>query len=199
MKTNPTQITASVLFLVFVFYFTAQKKYMITAICAVALASYVVMNLDMSKISQDPQDPHQDYIARYVDWSITTPLLLFTLLRACRLQNPSLYVLILTLDVMMIYMGYLAAVADTVQKRNTLFAASSFFYLLVFVLVFWICSKTQLGLGLFLFLAWMVYPVLWYLHRVPDTEPYLNNNDYNSCIAALDVFSKVGYGLLLPL
>lgn len=125
MKTNPTQITASVLFLVFVFYFTAQKKYIIAAICTVALASYVAMNLDVGRISQDPH--YQDYIARYVDWSITTPLLLFTLLRACRLQNPSLYVLILTLDVMMIYMGYLAAVADTVQKRNTLFAASSFF------------------------------------------------------------------------
>ena len=191
--TNPTAITACVVFFVFVFYFMARKQYLVSAICAVAFTSYVAMNLDVGRIQQ------QDYVARYVDWSITTPLLLLTLLRACRVKNPSVYVLILTLDVMMIYLGYLGATTDDAQKRAAFFGVSCVFYVVLFALVFAWCAKAHVGLCLFLFLAWMVYPVLWYLHRAPQQHPYLSDYNYNSCVAALDVFSKVGYGLLLPL
>lgn len=196
MKINPTQITANILFFIFIFYFVQRKKYILSAICSIACASYIAMNLDIGTISNVQ---HQDSIARYVDWSLTTPLLLFTLLRACHLRDPSLYVFLLTLDVIMIYTGYLAGVTDTTQKRNVLFSISCVFYALLFVFVFRISFKTHLGLAFFLFFAWMVYPVLWYLHQIPDSDPYLNNDSYNASIAALDVFSKIGYGLLLPL
>jgi bacteriorhodopsin len=196
--TNPTQITACVLFFVFIFYFMARKQYLVSAICAVAFASYVAMNMDVGILYGKDQQ-QKDYVARYVDWSITTPLLLLTLLRACRIQNPSVYVLVLTLDVMMIYMGYLGATTDHTEKRDAFFGVSCVFYVVLFALVFWWCAKIHLGLCFFLFFAWMVYPVLWYLHREPDPRPYLSNDKYNACVAALDVFSKVGYGMLLPL
>lgn len=204
-KHNPMQITACLLFFLFQFYFMIRKKYMIAAICAVAFASYLAMNLRIGLLqtysssgNPNPNPQQQDYMARYVDWSITTPLLLVTLLRACKITNPSLYVLVLTLDILMIYMGYLAAVTHDAQKLIQLFCASSFFYVLLFGILFTICFS-QLGLCLFLFFAWLVYPFLWILHRIPTTQPFLNNYNYDASIAALDVFSKIGYGLLLPL
>ena len=197
--TNPAQVTACVLFFISIFYFFQRKKFLIASICAIAFASYVAINLNVGVLSGADEGQEQDYIARYVDWSLTTPLLLFTLLRLCRRATPSLYVLVLTLDVLMIYMGYLAAISQTAEKRNAFFAVSSFFYVAVFALVFCYCGKTHLGLCFFLLFAWMVYPFLWMLHRVPSPTPYLTTYQYDSCISALDVFSKIGYGLILPI
>ena len=197
--TNPAQVTACVLFFISIFYFIQRKKFLIASICTIAFASYVAINLNVGVIRSPEGGEEQDYVARYVDWSLTTPLLLFTLLRLCRRVTPSVYVLVLTLDVLMVYMGYLAAISSSAAKRNAFFAVSSFFYVAVFVLVFRYCGKTHLGLCLFLLFAWMVYPVLWMLHRVPSETPYLDTYQYDACISALDVFSKIGYGLILPI
>ena len=186
---------ACALFFLFIFYFIARKKYIIAAICAIAFANYVAINLRIGVIKQEKEE---DYIARYVDWSITTPLLILTVLLKCDIKNPAIYVLLLSLDVLMIYMGYLAAVTQDETKRYALFSASSFFYVLLFIILFAQCSSTHPGLCIFLFLAWLAYPVLWMLHRTPEQQPYLNNYNYDAIISALDVFSKIGYGLLLP-
>ena len=198
--TNTMQVIACVVFFFFIFYFMQRKKYIIAVICAIAFANYVAMNLNVGVIT-DSTGYQQDYIPRYVDWSLTTPLLVLTLLLKCKVKDPSVYVLVLAMDVLMVYTGFLAAtVTNNEKKRNVLFATSCFFYLVLFYLLYTRCYACHPGLFLFLFVAWLVYPVVWILHRVPASPrtPLLTNQNYDSVIAALDVFSKVGYGLLLP-
>lgn len=205
---NDIQVIACVLFFVFIFYFIQRKKYLIAVICAIAFANYVAINLNMGLLKETiPQPPapttpvpvqvvmETDYIARYVDWSCTTPLLVLTLLLKCNIKDPALYVLVLAIDILMVYTGYLGAVADTAEKRYWLFATSCFFYVTLFYLIFKLCYAFHPGLCLFLLVAWLIYPIVWILHRTPT----INNDTYDSIIAVVDVFSKIGYGLLLPM
>lgn len=208
MSANETQVVACLVFFVFIFYFVRRKKYVIAAICAIAFANYVAINLDIGVLSTkvgpttaSTPTPmiEEDYIPRYVDWSLTTPLLVLALLLKCNITDPAMYIFLLVLDVLMVYTGFLAATTSDAQTRYWLFAVSSFFYLYLFYLVFALCYATHPGLCLFLFFAWMLYPTLWMLHRTPTDHPALDNYNYDAIIAALDVFSKVGYGLLLPM
>jgi hypothetical protein len=106
----------------------------IAAICAIAFANYVAINLRVGVIEDKINETtiENDYVARYVDWSITTPLLVLTILLRSKISNPS-------------------------------------------IMLFALCGSTQPGLCIFLFFAWLVYPFLWILHRIPVTKPYLNN------------------------
>jgi len=198
---NYWQMAACVVFFIFIFYFIGVQKYTIAAICAIAFANYVAINLRVGVIQDKINETtvENDYVARYVDWSITTPLLVLTILLRSKISNTSIFIFLLSLDVLMIYTGYLAAITQNVNRRYFLFAVSSFFYLLLFIMLFALCGSTQPGLCIFLFFAWLVYPFLWILHRTPVNKPYLNNYNYDAAISMLDVFSKVGYGLLLPL
>jgi bacteriorhodopsin len=204
---NDLQVIACVMFFLFMFYFIQRKKYIIAVICAIAFANYVAINLRMGVIyesiaspspSTQPPVVQTDYIPRYVDWSCTTPLLVLTILMKSNIKDPAVYVLILFMDILMVYTGYLASVADTDQKRYYLFTASMVFYLLLFYELFRYCYKAHPGLCLFLLIAWMIYPLVWILHRTPTTSPAIDNYTYDGIIAVIDVFSKIGYGFLLP-
>lgn len=192
-KYNIMQIIACVLFFIFMFYFFAKKSYIIGAICAVAFASYLTINMKIMLVNE--QNNVDDNLARYIDWSITTPLLLVTLLMKCNITNPSVYVFFIALDVVMIYLGYLAATSKDTTSLYTLYGFSCFFYLLIFALL--LVFRPPLVLFFFLFLAWSVYPILWILHET--NKGNMTNQNYDYSISALDIFSKIGYGLILPL
>lgn len=192
-KCNIVQIIACILFFIFIFYFFARKSYIIGAICAVAFASYLAIN--MRRFLVNELNNVDDNLARYIDWSITTPLLFLTLMIKCNITNPSIYLFFITLDVIMIYLGYLGATSKDPKSLYTFFGFSCFFYLILFALL--LPYKPPLGLFLFLFIAWGVYPLLWILHETKKGN--MTNQNYDYSIAALDIFSKIGYGLILPL
>ena len=190
---NIMQIIACILFFIFIFYFFARKSYIIGAICTVAFANYLAIN--MKRFLVDEANNIDDNMARYIDWSITTPLLLVTILMNCNITNPTIYVFFIALDVIMIYLGYLGATSKDPKSLYTFFGFSCFFYLLIFALL--LVFKPPLGLFFFLLFAWAIYPILWILHEMKRGN--ITNQNYDYCISALDIFSKIGYGLILPL
>lgn len=198
---NYCQMAACVIFFFSSFYFIARKKYIIATICTIAFVNYVVLNLQIGVMHEKINDTviENDNIARYVDWSLTTPLLVLTILLRAKINNPGMYILLLSFDVLMIYTGYLATTTNNVNKRYALFSVSFFLFLLLFIMIFALCGSAHPGLCCFLFFAWLVYPFLWILHRTPTKKPFLDNYNYDASISMLDVFSKVGYGLILPL
>jgi bacteriorhodopsin len=134
-----------------------------------------------------------DFIPRYVDWLCTTPLLLFTILATCKIQNYQFYMYIIILDILMIIVGYLAAIQTSVGSQLTLFSLSMFFFLYLFI-VLKICQPPLL-LYLFLIFSWLLYPIVWYLYYMQ----HINNQQYNYIISSVDIFSKIGYGFILPI
>lgn len=182
---------ATIFFAVFSLYFIHKKSFIVSAICLIAFTNYAAMSMSIGKIVQ-PTGTY-DYAPRYMDWAMTTPLLLLTVLLRCHHQIPSLdvYVLFLVLDVLMVYAGYLGIRTRDTKTRNAMFSIGCVFYLMIFALLW--TYKPPRRLFFFLLMAWMVYPIVWILH---ETE-HMTNENYNQGVAVLDIVSKIGYGFIL--
>lgn len=142
--------------------------------------------------------------ARYTDWLVTTPLIVYTLgLVAGADRRPT--AVAVGADALMILLGY-AATLVTGPLRWALFVASSGAFLVVVYYLLTALSDAAAGrppaiesmfiglrdLTLFL---WVVYPVLWLVG--PFGTGTLVPADYHFIIAGLDVTAKVGFELLI--
>lgn len=171
-------LTAAVLFFAFSWFFFFRGQALLAVITAIAFTAYCVLSMD----------PKKDKI-RYADWVLTTPLLLIALFypRA----TPMDLLPVVAADVLMIATGWLAHTARTKTERNVLFGISCYFFLVVFGLVF--SMRPPLGAAVFLFLTFLIYPVIWMMYETGTIRYPV----YTGTIAGLDVFSKIGLGLIL--
>ncbi|KAK3944413.1 hypothetical protein QBC46DRAFT_374269 [Diplogelasinospora grovesii] len=147
----------------------------------------------------------QVYWARYVDWSITTPLLLLDLCLLAGIDGAHTLMAIAA-DVIMILSGMFAAFgAEGTAQRWGWYAIG----LLAYIFVIWhvalhgsrmVRAKGQgvkrlfTGLALFTLVLWTAYPIVWGVadgarRTTVDTEIML--------YAVLDILAKVGFGLWL--
>jgi len=187
---NIMQIVACVAFFLFFFIFYLKKSYVVAVISAIAFANYAAINCNIGNTEYSPGVT--DYLPRYLDWILTTPLLLLTLLLKIGVKDIGQILFFIFLDVMMIYTGYLASMISDINFKYVMFAISTFFYLIIFLLLYTL--KPPLLQFYFLFFAWMAYPILWILHQ---TDSGISNENYDYSISAVDIFSKIGYGLIL--
>lgn len=154
------------------------------------------------------------YYARYIDWLITTPLLLLTLiwvaLGGSIRRNPRLALIIIVADVLMILTGLLAGLAGGGTFPGVLmFIVSSIFFL---VIVYFIWAPQGLygeanrgnpegGRQLFFNLAviltalWFLYPVVWILGT--EGSGAVSNGVEVFFYAVLDILAKIGFGAVL--
>ena len=130
---------------------------------------------------------------RYMDWAITTPLMLLTLclVLGSNIRRPlhlSIYTLIVIMNFSMLAIGYLGEVNNWDKIVTSLFGFIPFFAMFGLIFVQFIMPKYRLDnyilYGLFLFL-WGMYGVV-----------YLFNEEYkNICFNILDLISKCFIGL----
>jgi bacteriorhodopsin len=176
-------------------------------ITAVAASSYYAMvhgfgNLDMMGMTLQS--------ARYIDWLITTPLLLLSL---CLVGLPSkvkgrawTIATLVFLDVYMIVTGFLGALADANTKWMWYVASSVALLLIAYVLYVTIMktvrmvggkdlTKLYTTLAVYLSVLWVAYPVVWLLGTTGQNK--ISFNTENAVYAVLDLLAKVGFGLLL--
>lgn len=146
----------------------------------------------------------QIFYVRYIDWFITTPLLLLDILLTAALPWPTI-LFVLLLDLVMVVCGLVGALVRTSYKWG-FFAFGTAALLGVLYHLFWSGRKhaTPLGAdikrgytiiaGWTVFL-WCLYPIAWGLSEggnviSPDSEHVF--------YGILDILSKVGFaGLLL--
>ncbi|KAI1309907.1 bacteriorhodopsin [Xylaria venustula] len=190
--------------------------YITAAITAVAAVAYYAMgsNLGQVPIFAEFRRPGSRWVraagtrevfyARYIDWAITTPLLLLELLLTAGVPTPTILATLLA-DLFMIVCGLIGALTQTRYKWGffTFGMAALFFiaYELLFDArrhanalggdpkkTFWLC-------GIWLLLLWFLYPVAWGLSEGgnvihPDSEAIF--------YGVLDVMAKIVFaGLLL--
>ncbi len=148
------------------------------------------------------------YFARYIDWSITTPLLLITLgmtaMHAGHKQAGLLAGAVLA-DVMMIVTAFAFGLSEVAWMKWTWFLVSCIAFLGVYY-VLWVSQRQANALerddirtayirnASMLSVIWLIYPLI--LAVAPDGLNVVSDTFSVLVIAVLDVAAKVVYGLM---
>jgi bacteriorhodopsin len=181
--------------------FVVAKKPMPALVTAIAGVAYFSMYRSISSHTSAPAEKEREVVAaRYADWALTTPLILFMLLR----KSPTApwLAFVCGADALMIAAGYLGVVSERANRRAW-FALSCAFFLPVLAAVgaFLIGARKKQTGGLWaaalILLVWLAYPVVWWMQYCVEGSGALSNSRATGITAALDVIAKVGFGVLI--
>jgi len=143
------------------------------------------------------------FYVRYIDWFVTTPLLLLDLLLTSGLPWPTILITIL-MDEFMIVTGLVGALTRSSYKWGYYVFGNLAFFYVVYVLVFVArkhaaalgpnVSRTYMTCGVLTIFLWFLYPIAWGLSEGgnvihPDSEAIF--------YGILDLFAKPVFGALL--
>jgi bacteriorhodopsin len=146
----------------------------------------------------------QIFWARYIDWSVTTPLLLLDLGFLAGMNGADLLIAIVA-DVIMILTGLFAAFGSTDGQKWGWYAISCFAYLVVLWQLVISGRRAVLGkdnstgklfatIGGFTLILWTLYPVVWALGE--GTRQWSVDGEIVA-YAILDVLAKPIFGFWL--
>ena len=176
-------------------------------ICSWASCAYLAMAMHLGEytLPATAADPERHiYWARYVDWIVTTPIIIYDLTKLSGIR-PTVRKAAMFSDVAMILTGFFAALSPH-DQRMVWYIVSCLFEVAIFVLLLgpiWTSARRQhhtvnklftQALGIFSVFFWL-YPVVWILGLKgfglygPALETIF--------ILCLDVTAKVFYGLYL--
>ncbi len=183
----------------------------------IAACSYFAMAAGQGAVSIFPADAVTGaavgsgrvfYFARYIDWSFTTPILLFTLSMLAMRNGPKLTGAILGVilaDVMMIVTAFAFGATEAPAVKWIWFLVSCLAFLGVYYIL-WIVNmqanaseridvrQTYRRNAVVLSVLWLAYPVV--LAIAPDGLKLIDDASSVLLIAILDVVAKVVYGLM---
>ena len=171
----------------------------LAAITGIAAAAYSLTSLGIGTI---PVNGVNFYAPRYVDWLLTTPLLILYMTLLCK-PGKRLYGLLIGLDVALILLGT-AAIFTTGSLSMVLFGAGSAAYLgLAYLLVVTLPQQASFEtdrvamvftkLRNVTVVLWTMYPVVWLL--APVGFGLLQANTEMLVIVYLDIITKVGFAV----
>ena len=173
----------------------------------IAACAYFAMAVGQgSVVIADGTTTRLFYFARYIDWSITTPLLLLGLAMTAMHSGMRRWGAVggmLLADLMMLVTGFAFAASTVPWIKLTWFIISCGFFLAVLHVL-----RTPLGeearkepsaadygkQGHLLTVLWLVYPVVVGLS--PDGLNWIGEELTLPLVAIVDVVSKVGFGLI---
>ena len=172
----------------------------------IAASAYLAMWLGTGNIVAPEGTPV--FLARYVDWSVTTPILLAGLLLTGLHEHPrhSTYILpAIVLDVIMIATGLLSALAESETARWIWFAWSCAAFVGVLYIAWGPVRSIGEALGgqlekvyrknlVFLTVVWLAYPAVAALG--PEGLGVVSLPAETWVFLALDITAKVIYGFV---
>lgn len=140
------------------------------------------------------------YLARYIEWMLTTPLLLTMLCSMSGLTKPNIFVLV-ALDEIMIVTGLLGQVAKVPYWVWIFYFIGSLAYL---PLVFFLFEDFRIenlhnhnlvykNVRYWLAFGWTMYPVIWALAQTNTIAMSTENTLY----VVSDMFNKMGFMYLI--
>lgn len=189
--------------------------YITAGITSIACIAYFAMGSDLGQVPIQAEflrpnsgqvfaaGSREIFYARYIDWVITTPLLLLDLLLTAGLPTPTILITIFA-DEIMIVCGLIGALTSTSYKWGFwTFGMIAFFYVVYNLLgtgrshaaaLGGEPKKTYMMSGVFLTFLWFLYPIAWGLSEGgnvihPDSEAIF--------YGVLDILAKPVYGAIL--
>jgi len=168
------------------------------AICFIASLAYLTMALGFG-FTVRCFDGRQFFYARYVDWAITTPLMLWEIMQHTEATDAQKYFLY-AMDILMIVSGLIGALVDGSDKW-----AFFGFSMLCFCPVIWfICSLRESIVDYYknaytqvvsiTAITWVCYPVVWILAEGTDM---ICAQAEAICYTVLDIIAKSVFGYIL--
>jgi bacteriorhodopsin len=186
--------------------------YVALSITIIAATAYYALATHLGDFSLNGKSVQA---ARYVDWVLTTPLLLLGLLAVglptvLKLKSLNyrlgLIIAVLGLDVYMVVTGFLAVIAGSDNAY-----VWYFFSCLAFIAITWLLfteirklslhnggkkvAALYMQLTYFLTAVWIFYPIVWYFGV--DGVGTLDYTTEIALFAVLDLVAKVGFGVLV--
>lgn len=169
-------------------------------ICAIASLAYLVMASGHGYIQLGHAQPL--YYARYVDWLLTTPLMLWDLLELAGADGSVIFIAV-TMDALMICAGLIGALLIEHQIRWAFFVFGCVFFLFVVNDLVAHMNSNQFGSAAqavygnvtkLTIVMWTLYPVAWALTEGTDI---IGANAACLMYTVLDVISKCVFGFLI--
>ena len=176
-------VVGSIVFYVATFIFFLQNSVIPSIVTFIAGSAYLYMWYT------------NDQNARFADWAVTTPLILYVILQKAGVTDEIVWIICL-LDVFMIFMGYEGipkgndALSDINDKKAWFIAGCVAFAPILYYLLE--ASKTQNAAVLTL-IVWILYPIVYYLKYNKN----ISDRDSNYALAVMDIVAKVGFGILV--
>jgi bacteriorhodopsin len=189
--------------------------YIIGAIITLwAAMSYIIMatGSGITTVALGDGGTRLFYYMRYIDWLVTTPLLLIALSLVAmggRLRNPRLVAYIVLADIGMILTGLWASSIGG-GSRWILFIISSVFFAIVLYFI-WFAPRSlsvearETGgegrpglfqtLAIMLTVLWFLYPIVW-IFGTEGTSVFSNGFEVFS-YAVLDILAKIAWAFVL--
>jgi bacteriorhodopsin len=175
-------------------------------VCVIAACSYFSMAIGQGGIERE--QGRIFWFARYVDWSVTTPLLLLglaiTALHGAH-RRRTLVAAVLGADVLMIVTGLFSGLSADPVGRWVWYVISCASFVVVYLVLFGPLrreartrdherSRAYGHHVTVLAVLWLIYPIVVALG--PDGSGVWSSTVTTACIAVVDLLAKVGYGLL---
>jgi bacteriorhodopsin len=170
----------------------------------IAFALYLLMALGVGSLTTSIGRVF--YFGRYIDWTFTTPLLLWSLvntgLQGTGIKRPALVWGLLGADVYMILTGFVAGLTDNMTVKWCFYITSCFAFLAVYGLLFGPFKRlTATGpngadymkKAATLSLLWLAYPIVFILGQ--EGIRYWSGDVDAIAYTILDLTAKVAYGL----
>lgn len=161
---------------------------------AVSLTAGVVYGMFITMVDREDFDLKKVAYYRYVDWSITTPMLLLVLLLFITFHSKkslsiSWYLIIVILNYIMLLCGYFGEIKYLDKRLSQIFGFAAFITMLVVIYTVFLYKKSLLSPEVILFL---IFSIVWGMYGVAaEFDDYAKNIMYN----ILDVIAKVFLGL----
>jgi len=180
-------------------------------VCSIASLAYLTMSLGHGYITKC--DGRSFYYARYVDWMLTTPLMLWDLCVLGKADSRT-RLFIIVMDVLMIGSGLIGGLIES-KDRWAFFGFSMAAFLPIIYFLCWLDSGSTGFEGLLntigsaagdprgrtfrramnlTVLSWLGYPVIW---AVAEGSEVISANGEAIAYTILDIISKSVFGYIL--
>lgn len=163
---------------------------------AVSLVAGFVYGMFIDQIKSGKIELEQITQYRYIDWCITTPMLLLVLLLFFNFHNPNslsfaFFASVVVVNWMMLAAGYLAE-TNQITKRSGFLGGFALFAVLIAMIWFHLLhDKTDL---IHLQLVFFAFAIIWALYGVAFL---LETTSKNIAYNMLDMVAKVFFGLFM--
>jgi len=181
-----TRQVSFVILAVATLYFVSTKVYIPAIVTMIAAISYFGMTL------QKPDDGYATSVLayRYADWILTTPIILFVILKKAKFSMDYI-AFIMAADVLMIATGYFAKLEKDPHKRQGWFVFGMILFLPILHALYKSMGYTHASA--LTLVIWLLYPIVWMLSDGNAITVTMENQ----VISVMDVIAKVGFGILL--
>jgi bacteriorhodopsin len=170
----------------------------------IAFTLYLLMALGAGALKTSTG--REFYFGRYIDWTFTTPILLWSLvssgLQGTGVKRNALVVGLLAADIYMIVTGFVAGLTDNMTVKWSFYITSCIAFLAIYGLLFGPFRRLTAGgpngndyikKASVLSIVWLAYPIVFIIGQEglrlwsPEVDAV--------CFTVLDLTAKVAYGL----